>query len=167
MNLTSQQAAGFVLAASVLVVGSAVASQYIGGLEPCILCYYQRYPWYAAIAVALVALVLPGPANRHQARAALLGLCAVLFVAGAGIAAYHVGVEHKIFEGPASCGSVTITGQSIDALRAQLIGKPIVRCDQPAWTLFGVSMAGYNLVATLAMALIAACFARRSWASRP
>lgn len=161
MTLTSQQAAAVVLAASILVVGSAVASQYIGGLEPCILCYYQRYPWYAAIAVALLALALPG-----KARAGLLGLCALLFVAGAGIAAYHVGVEHKIFEGPASCGSVTITGQSIDALRAQLIGKPVVRCDQPAWTLFGVSMAGYNLVATLAMALIAGCFARRAWSEQ-
>lgn len=158
MNLTSQQAAAFVLAASILVVGTAVASQYIGGLEPCILCYYQRYPWYAAIAVALLALVLPG-----KARAALLGLCALLFVAGAGIAIYHVGVEHKVFDGPAACGSVTITGQSIDALRAQLIGKPIVRCDQAAWTLFGISMAGYNLLATAAMALIAGCFARRAW----
>ena len=158
MNLSSPQASALILAASVLVVGTAVASQYIGGLEPCILCYYQRYPWYAAIAVAALAVALPG-----KARAALLGLCALLFVAGAGIAVYHVGVEHKVFEGPAACGSVTITGQSIDALRAQLVGKPVVRCDQPAWTLFGVSMAGYNLLATAAMALIAGWFACRAW----
>lgn len=158
MTPSAQQAAAFVLAASILVVGTAVASQYIGGLEPCILCYYQRYPWYAAVAVALLALVLPG-----KARAALLGVCALLFVVGAGIAAYHVGVEYKVFEGPAACGSVTITGQSVDALRAQLVGKPIVRCDQAAWTLFGISMAGYNLVASAAMALLSGWFAVRAW----
>jgi len=158
MKISSTRAAAFVLAASILVVGSAVASQYIGGLEPCILCYYQRYPWYAAIAVALLALLIPG-----RARGTMLGLCAVLFIAGTGIAFYHVGVEHKMFEGPAACGSVTITGQSIDALRAQLVGKPVVRCDQPAWTLFGVSMAGYNLVASVAMALLAGWFAIRAW----
>ncbi len=161
MDLSSQQAAALVLAASVLVVGTAVASQYIGGLEPCILCYYQRYPWYAVIAVAILALVLPG-----KPRATLLCVCALLFVGGAGIAIYHVGVEHKVFAGPAACGSVTITGQSIDALRAQLIGKPIVRCDQPAWMLFGITMAGYNLVASAAMALLTGWFAGRAWRGR-
>lgn len=162
MNPSSKQAAALVLAVSVLVLGTVLASQYIGGLEPCILCYYQRYPWYAVVAVALVALALPG-----KARAGLLGLCALLFVVGTGIAIYHAGVEHKIFEGPAACGSVMITGQSIDALRAQLVGRPVVRCDQAAWTLFGVSMAGYNLLASVAMAALSACFARRAWPSRP
>lgn len=154
-------APALVLAASLVVIGTVLASQYLGGLEPCILCYYQRYPWYAVIAVALVALALPG-----RARAALLGLAAALFVVGAGIAVYHVGVEHKIFEGPASCGSVTINATSIDALRAQLSGKQPIRCDHPAWTLFGISMAGYNLAVSIAMAVIAAAFARRSWKER-
>ncbi|MBL8706174.1 MAG: disulfide bond formation protein B [Rhodospirillales bacterium] len=156
-----------VLAASILVVGTAVASQYIGGLEPCILCYYQRYPWYAVIGIAILALVVSNRTAVDRPRAALLGLCALVFVVGTGIAVYHVGVEHKVFEGPAACGSVTITGQSIDALRAQLVGKPVVRCDQPAWTLFGVSMAGYNLVASVAMALLSGLFARRAWTGRP
>jgi disulfide bond formation protein DsbB len=159
---SSRQAAALVLAASILVVGTAVASQYIGGLEPCILCYYQRYPWYAVIAVAILAVLLPG-----KTRAALLWLCALLFVLGTGIAFYHVGVEHKVFAGPAACGSVMITGQSVDALRAQLVGRPVVRCDQAAWTLFGVSMAGYNLLASAAMALLSGWFAVRDGTSRP
>lgn len=158
MNPSPRLAAALVLAISLLVIGTALASQYIGGLEPCILCYYQRYPWYAVIAVAILALALPG-----RARAALLGVCALLFVIGTGVAVYHVGVEHKVFAGPAACGSATITGQSIEALRAQLVGRPVVRCDQPAWTLFGISMAGYNLVASAAMALLAAWFAGRAW----
>ncbi len=148
---------GLVLAVSLAVVGTAVASQYLGGLEPCVLCYYQRYPWYAVIALMAVALVLPA-----RARGYLLGLAALLFAAGTVLAAYHVGVEHKVFAGPAACGSVTITGQSIEALRAQLAGKPIVRCDQPAWMLFGVSMAGYNLAASAGMAAVAGWLAGRS-----
>jgi disulfide bond formation protein DsbB len=71
-----------------------------------------------------------------------------------------------VFEGPAACGSVTITGQSIEALRAQLQGKAIVRCDQPAWTLFGISMAGYNLLASAGMAAFAAWLAGRTWKGR-
>jgi disulfide bond formation protein DsbB len=150
-----------VLAISLAVISAALASQYLGGLEPCVLCYYQRYPWYAIIALMVAALALPA-----RVQAALLGLAAVLFAAGAALAIYHVGVEHKVFEGPAACGSVTITGQSIEALRAQLQGKAIVRCDQPAWTLFGISMAGYNLLASAGMAAFAAWLASRRWKGR-
>lgn len=146
------------LAGSIAVVGTAVASQYLGGLEPCVLCYYQRYPWYLAIGLMIAALILPG-----RIRAALMGLTALLFVVGVGLGAYHVGVEHKVFAGPAACGSVTINAGSIDALRAQLVGKPIVRCDTPAWSLFGISMAGYNAIASLGMAALAAWAARREW----
>jgi len=148
-------APGLVLALSAAIVGTALISQHWGGLEPCILCYYQRYPWYAAIGLMIAALAVP------RWRAALLWLAAALLVLDVGIAAYHVGVERKIFEGPASCASGTITGQTLDALRAQLAGKKVVRCDQPAWTLFGVSMAGYNLLAAGGVALIAAWLARK------
>ena len=154
-------APALVLAGSAAVVGTAVASQYLGGLEPCVLCYYQRYPWYAVIVLMLSALALGG-----RVRAALLAVAALLFVIGALMGAYHVGVEHKIFAGPAACGSVTIDAGSIDALRAQLVGKPVVRCDRPAWSLFGVSMAGYNLLASLGMAALAFWLARREWQAR-
>jgi disulfide bond formation protein DsbB len=143
-------AAGLVLALSAAIVGTALVSQHWGGLEPCILCYYQRYPWYAVIALMLVALVVP------RLRAPLLWTAAALLVLDVGIAAYHIGVEHKVFEGPSACASGTITAQTLDALRAQLAGKRVVRCDEPAWTLFGVSMAGYNLLAAAGVALLAA-----------
>ena len=151
-------APALVLGLSVAIVGSALVSQHWGGLEPCILCYYQRYPWYAVIGLMAAALVL---ARVRVARTILLGLAATLLAVNVGIAFYHVGVEHKIFAGPASCASGTITGGTVDALRAQLTGKKVVRCDQPAWMLFGVSMAGYNLVASAAVALIALRLAMR------
>ncbi|MGQ0674745.1 MAG: disulfide bond formation protein B [Rhodospirillales bacterium] len=142
-------APALVLASSAAIVGAALASQHWGGLEPCILCYYQRYPWYAVIGLMAVALAWA------RLRAGLLVLAAILLIANAGIAFYHVGVEHKLFEGPAVCASGTITGATLDALRAQLAGKKVVRCDEPAFLLFGVSMAGYNLLASAAVALIA------------
>ena len=147
-----------VLALSVAVAGSALAAQHLGGLDPCILCYYQRYPWYLTIVLMLAAIAVP------RARVALLGLAAAALAANVGIAFYHVGVEHKVFAGPASCASGTITGATVDALRAQLAGRKIVRCDEPAFLLFGVSMAGYNLLASAVVALIAArlAFKRRS-----
>jgi disulfide bond formation protein DsbB len=148
-------APGLVLLLSAAIVGAALVSQHWGGLEPCILCYYQRYPWYAVIVLMAVALAVPG------LRAALLWLAAALLVVDVGIAAYHVGVEQKMFEGPTSCASGTITGQTLDALRAQLSGKRVVRCDEPAWTLFGISMAGYNLAAASGVALIAAWLAAK------
>ena len=156
-------APALVLGLSVAIVGSALISQHWGGLEPCILCYYQRYPWYAVIGLMAAALAL---ARVRIARTILLGLAAALLVVNVGIAFYHVGVEHKLFEGPASCASGTITGGTVDALRAQLAGKKVVRCDEPAWMLFGVSMAGYNLVASAAVALIALRLALRQRSAR-
>lgn len=147
-----------VLALSIAVVGSALASQHLGGLEPCILCYYQRYPWYLVIGLMILALALPA-----RAQSVLLGIAALALVADVGIAAYHVGVEHKVFLGPAGCASGTIDATSADALRAQLLGKRVVRCDQPAWSLFGISMAGYNLLAAAAVAALSAWLAAWQW----
>ncbi len=156
-------APALVLGLSAAVVGSALISQHWGGLDPCILCYYQRYPWYASIALMALAL---GLAKLRCVRAALLGMVAALLIANVGIAVYHVGVEHKLFDGPASCASGTITGGTVDALRAQLTGRKVVRCDEPAFTLFGVSMAGYNLLASAAVALIALRLALRGRSAR-
>lgn len=156
-------APALVLGLSVAVVGSALISQHWGGLDPCILCYYQRYPWYAAIGLMALAL---GLAKLRCARALLLGAVAVLLAANVVLAFYHVGVEHKVFAGPASCASGAIAGGTVDALRAQLTGRKVVRCDEPAFVLFGVSMAGYNLLASAAVALIALRLALRERSAR-
>ena len=161
MNLPGNPAVSsplLVLGLSMAVVGSALISQHLGGLDPCILCYYQRYPWYAAIGLMAVALALP---RLRCARIGLLAAVAALLAFNVALAAYHVGVEHKLFEGPSSCASGAITGNTIDALRAQLAGRKPVRCDEPAFLLFGISMAGYNLLASAAVAYVALRLALR------
>jgi disulfide bond formation protein DsbB len=157
MVLTTRQFAGAVLIASVLVLGAALLSQYWGGLSPCELCLLERWPWWAAIAVSAAGwlagerLALPVPAI----------LLAIVFLVGAGIAFYHVGVEQHWFAGPTACTASGTAATSVDALRAQLIGKQPVLCDQVQWSLFGISLAGWNLLASIAMAGFCAMTARR------
>jgi disulfide bond formation protein DsbB len=157
MVLTTRQFANAVLAVGVLVLGAALLSQYWGGLYPCELCLLERWPWWIAIAIAAASwligarLALPIPAT----------LLALVFLAGAGIAFYHVGVEQHWFAGPSACTASGAAATSVDALRAQLIGKQPVMCDQVQWSLFGISLAGWNLLASLAMAVFCGSAARR------
>jgi disulfide bond formation protein DsbB len=137
-----------VLIASVAVLGAALVAQYWGGLAPCELCLRERWPWVAAIAVGLVATMQD--TRRNLPRVALL--CGLIFALGSALAFYHVGVERHWFAGPAACTAPAGTPDTLAALKAQLLHQMAVRCDEPAWTLWGVSLAGWNLVASLAMA---------------
>lgn len=133
-----------ILALSILVIGGALFSQYVGGLRPCELCLLQRWPYYAAIPLAAAGVA----AGRRAGRAALV-LCALLFVADAGLAFYHVGVEYRWFPGPDTCTGGAGKAMTIEALRAQILAARPIRCDEPQWSLFGVTLAGWNLVAAL------------------
>jgi disulfide bond formation protein DsbB len=154
--LTTRQFTAAVFAASVLVLGAALLSQYWGGLSPCELCLIERWPWRVAIALAALCWLL-GTRLPLVAPAILL---AVVFLASAGIAFYHVGVELHWFTGPTACTTGGASADSLDALRAQLIGKQAVMCDQVQWSLFGISMAGWNFLASLALAGFGAMTAR-------
>jgi disulfide bond formation protein DsbB len=132
------------------VVGAALLSQYWGGLRPCELCLYERWPYYAVAVLALVA-ILAG--QRYLSRAAL-ALAALLFAAGAVLAFYHAGVEWHWFAGPTACTGLALDTGSVAALRAQLLATPPVRCDEVQWSLFGISLAGWNFVASVLLAVI-------------
>jgi disulfide bond formation protein DsbB len=135
------------LVASAAVVGGALLFQYVGGLEPCELCLYQRWPYYAVIVATGVALLSGG----DRAMGAVVTLCGLLFAASAVLAFYHVGVEHHWFAGPSACTGSATGASSIEALKAQLLARQPVNCDEPAWRLFGISLAGWNFVASALM----------------
>src|SRR5476649_448213 len=141
-----------ILAASTTVVGGALLFQYVGGLEPCELCLYQRWPYYAAIVATGVALLSGG----DRAMGAVIALCALLFAASTVLAFYHVGVEHHWFAGPSACTGSGTGATSVEALKAQLLARQPVNCDEPAWRLFGISLAGWNLVASVLLAAFCA-----------
>ncbi|HYZ41556.1 MAG TPA: disulfide bond formation protein B, partial [Stellaceae bacterium] len=129
----------FVLVASAAVLGAALLSQYWGGLAPCELCLLQRWPWAIAIVIAFVATMV----GSRLALPWVALLLAVVFVASSGFAFYHVGVERHWFAGPSACTSLAIGADTVEQLKAQLLRQQPVRCDEPAWTLWGVSLAGW------------------------
>jgi len=137
---------------SAALLGGALLFQYVGGLFPCQLCVWQRYPHAAVIVLALLgALFLKG-----RAQAWALGLAATALLAGAAIAAFHVGVEQKWWDGLAGCvGEVpgAKPGTNLEDLLNQANKNPAPRCDEIPWQLFGISMAGYNFIVSLVVGL--------------
>src|SRR5437016_3262176 len=140
----------FVLMASAVVLGAALLSQYWGGLAPCELCLLQRWPWTAAVTISLVALLVGGRPALPWVALAL----ALVFVIGVVFAVYHVGVEQKWFAGPSACTASTSGAMTLEDMKRQIIGTAPVLCDRVQWSLFGVSLAGWNLLASLGMAAI-------------
>ena len=122
------------------LLGGALGSQYLGGLAPCEMCYWQRWPHGVAILSAALAFAAPA----ESARSRNLTLLAALAITISGIiGVYHAGVEAGVFEGFTAC---TATGaRSLQ----DIINTPLVRCDQVQWSLLGISMAGWNAILSL------------------
>ena len=133
----------------------AFAFQYIGGLVPCVLCLYQRWPHAAAVLIGLLGLKIGGRVLP------LLGALAAATSAAIGV--FHVGVEQKWWDGLATCTVDTLSGVSgADLLNTDLtVGAP-VRCDAIPWEMFGVSMAGWNVIVSGLLVLIWLAAARRA-----
>lgn len=137
------------------VLLGAYGFEIIGGLAPCQLCYYQRIPYVMAIILCAGALL--GPARAQAISAVLM----INYMAGAGLGIYHAGVEWHWWAGPATCSAGAGSGGSVEALMAQILAAPVVRCDEIPWSLFGISLAGYNaLISVGLLALSAYVFLR-------
>ena len=133
------------LAVPAALLGGALGSQYIGGLHPCEMCYWQRWPHAAAIVLAGAAFLFPASSPRARMFTALAALA--IAVSGA-IGVYHAGVELGWWQGLTRC---TAGGaMSLD----QLMKVPLVRCDQVQWSLLGISMAGWNAIVSLGSAAL-------------
>ncbi|MFG1377945.1 disulfide bond formation protein B [Xanthobacter autotrophicus] len=144
-------------AALLLVTGSALALaaawyfQLVVGLAPCPLCLDQRLPYYAAIPLGLLAFAAARTGRTKLARV-LLGVIGLAMVGNMGLAIYHAGVEWQFWTGPTACtGAPVMTGNVLSALK----GARVPRCDEAAWRLLGVSMAGWNALIAAAMAVVA------------
>jgi len=161
LALTPRLLALLVLAASAGILLTAFGFQYIGGLQPCVLCLYQRWPYAIAIALGLIALFMPWAAGRW-----LIALAVPVFAVGAGIALFHVGVEQHWWQGTAECGGSIGSNLSLEELKAQILAAPVVRCDEVSWSLFGISMAGYNILLGLGLAAATTWGLRQTWRAR-
>ena len=136
------------------LLAGAFGSQYLGGLYPCEMCWWQRYAHMAALVPA--ALAFTAPAGSARSRTLTLLAAIAIAVSGA-IAVYHAGVELKIFEGFTTCTSTAHSGSTADVLR-QITGAPLIRCDQVQWSFLGFSLAGWNAIISLGGAALILLF---------
>lgn len=140
---------------SVLLLAGAHAFEHLGGLAPCPLCLDQREVHWVALAVTLVGAMAYIVLGGRSLQMGAIGAASGVFAWSAGLATYHAGVEWKLWQGPKTCemtsDSPDIIQDAGDILGSldQMKGVP---CDEAAWRLFGISMAGYNALISLALA---------------
>ena len=128
--------------------------QYAVGLAPCPLCLEQRVAYYFAIPLAaMIALGVTYGATPKVLQLALLAI-AVAMLWNAGLGVYHSGIEWKWWDGPQECSGIPTFG-TVNDLQEQLKRSRIVRCDEAAWRFLGLSLAGYNVLISLALAAVA------------
>lgn len=143
MTPSDKLAQRLALATPALLLGGAYVGQYLFGLYPCEMCWWQRYPHFAALALALLSTVA-------APKRGWIGLAGLAILVSGLIGAYHAGVEYGWWEGLTTCSSTVERGA--DPLQA-ILDAPLVRCDQVQWSLFGISLAGWNFLVSTAAAI--------------
>jgi disulfide bond formation protein DsbB len=157
-------AAAMIAAAGAATILGAYFFQYVVGLAPCPLCLDQRIAYYVSIPLAVaIAIAAVSGAPRRLLVAGLV-IIALVMLFNAGLAVFHAGVEWKWWQGPRDCsGPLTDLGTQGDLL-SSLDHIALVRCDEAAWRFLGLSLAGYDVLISLALAAIAAWGARAAFA---
>ncbi|QNN64553.1 disulfide bond formation protein B [Sphingomonas rhizophila] len=135
------------LAVPLALLGGALLSEHVGGLWPCEMCWWQRYPH--AVAILLSAAAFTAPAETTRSRTLTLLAALAIAISGA-IGVMHVGVEQGWWEGITTC--TTSGATSLE----DIMQVPLVRCDEVQWSLFGISLAGFNAIFSLGGAALVA-----------
>jgi len=144
----------FVLSAATII--GAWYFQLVLKLPPCPLCLEERIPYYVVIALSLLtAIAALVRAPRQLIAVGLLAIIAAMLCSAA-LGAYHAGVEWRFWAGPTDCSGPMTDFTKQGSLLDQLQAVKVVRCDEAAWRLFGISLAGYNALISLTLAAIAA-----------
>lgn len=152
--MTRTQLLYLAIGGSAAALAGAYGFEYIGGMEPCQMCWWQRYAHMAAIGIGLLALILKGRSLPYMG--------ALATFAGSVIALYHTGVERAWWQGITSCSTGSIAGLDVTQLLdpAANVAAP-VRCDAVAWEMLGLSMASWNGILSLGLAVIWLLAARK------
>ena len=132
------------------LLAGAYGSEYIGGLYPCEMCWWQRYAHFGGLGFAILAYAL---SNLADCGRSFVWLAAFAILLSGGIGAYHAGVEAGIFEGVTQC-TAGAGGGSIDDMLDSILARPLVRCDEVQWSFLGVSMAGWNAIVSIGFGLV-------------
>lgn len=153
--MTDYTRALVILIVSGATIGAALAFQ-LAGYAPCELCLMQRWPYYAGMPLAAVVTFSAASAAPRRPLAAGFWLLATVFAGSMAFGAYHAGVEWGLWPGPSSCtGGSAANPSSMEEFRQQLNTARVVRCDAVAIRILGLSLAGWNAVISLALAVLA------------
>ncbi|NTU76294.1 MAG: disulfide bond formation protein B [Alphaproteobacteria bacterium] len=156
--LTMPGAALAVMLAGLGSLAVAYTAEYVFKILPCDLCLWQRVPYALAFLLGGLALVARPYGKKSRV---LLGLCALGFLFGAATSAFHSGVERHWWPGLNGCVLESLGATSVEDLRNKLLATPAVPCDQIQWSLFGLTMANWNIPASLVLAMFAGMAALR------
>jgi disulfide bond formation protein DsbB len=152
------------IAQNVALTYAVIAAAALGGawyfqlaldLQPCPLCLEQRYAYYAAIPLAALVAVAAWREAPVSLLLAGLAVLALLALGNAGLGTYHAGVEWKFWPGPSDCSGPVLDLSKAGSLLDQLDKVKVVRCDEVQWRFLGLSLAGYNVLVSLALAALA------------
>jgi len=133
-----------------LLLLGALGSQYLGGLYPCEMCHWQRWPHYSAVLLAAATFVVP----QRSLRASLVLVAALLIGISGAIGLFHAGVEYHWWNGITACTTtVSMAGTTPAERLAAIMNAPMVRCDSAQWSLAGISLAGFNAIFSLGGAI--------------
>lgn len=140
------------LLVALATIGGALAIEHVGGVKPCPLCLEQRWAYYLGIPATFVALVLVST-GRVKLGAALLLAVALGYLANAGLGLYHAGVEEKWWAGPATCSGAAplVLGGAGKGVLGSLTETRVIRCDEAPLRIAGLSLAGWNVIVSLAL----------------
>jgi disulfide bond formation protein DsbB len=126
------------------------------GFVPCDLCLEQRYAYYAGVPLAAIVFALAASGSSRILIGALFWLLALIFAANVVLAAYHSGVEMRLWQGPTACTGAIDGSESAGSLLDQLATVKVVKCDVVQLRIFGLSLANWNVLLSAALAALAA-----------
>jgi disulfide bond formation protein DsbB len=146
-----QQARILAVAVPAAMLAGAYAFQYVGGLFPCEMCYWQRWAHMAGLAFGIAAFAFRGLPDGGRA---FVWLAALGIFASGAIGAWHAGVEAGIFEGATQCAAIAGGGGTAEEALAGILSAPLIRCDQVPWSFLAISMAGWNAILSIGLSLV-------------
>jgi disulfide bond formation protein DsbB len=141
--------------------------QYVLGYPPCPLCLEQRYAYYVSVPLAAMVLLGLSVGSSHKVLVLAFLAIAAAMLWNAGLGVYHSGVEWHWWPGPQDCSGAIPNFSGGGSLLEQINKTRVIRCDEAAWRFLGLSLAGYNVLVSLALAVIALWGVAAAWKSRP
>jgi disulfide bond formation protein DsbB len=156
-------AAAIVAIGGVLALATVYFFQYVLLILPCPLCLEQRISYYVCVPLAVLLLLGINHGASNKVIAAGFVVIAAVMLWNSGLSVYHAGVEWKLWQGPIDCSGPIDKIGSVNSMLNQLQRISLVRCDEASWRFLGISLAGYDVPLSLALAAVAAWGAKESF----